>query len=730
VSATEVSARRERPAQRARRASRGGEPWPPLWLAGVHLGGLWALAFVQPLFELLENNAAFFIARDNSPGDVLIFAFAWALGPPLVATAIVGLARLVSVTLGKVVHLALLTLLAGALALQIVKGLSPRGTVVLPLALVLGAAAAAAYWRYGGVRTLLSVLGVAPAVVLALFLVFSPVRDVVIPPAEASVAAVSGAPAGQPTPVVLMIFDELPTMSLMTRRRTVDARRYPNFARLARSSTWYQNATSVSDGTYVAVPAILTGLRPHAQLPTSHAHPRNLFTLLGRTYAQHDEEPITSVCPQTLCGSRSRPRQRTRLHQLASDLSIVEKHLIYPKDMADKLPPIDRDWEDFQSDAGNRDLAAAADARAPVRVAPTGTGSKAIDVAGHDLPAQRVRAGLDVVRSIRPGGRRPGLWMVHYVIPHVPWRFLPDGSQYVVDGPDMPGLNDQIWNHNRFELDQAFQRHFLMLQFADRLLGNAIDRMKRTGMWDKALVIVVADHGGAVGPGESRRPVTHGNFAAVAGVPFFVKLPHQRKASVKSSFVTTLDVVPTIVKQLAIRTDWKFDGVAVDEPHTARVLRQRNGRTAKLVGDTPARFARQRDAMLAAQLRRFPSGEAGIWRVGPRPGLVGRPLSALRVQGADGESGQIANARLYGAVRPASGVIPAYITGTLSGVPPGTDLAVAINGRIRATGRAYSDHGSSRFSFMVKPQQLRRGDNRIEVLSLRGQTARALARAG
>ena len=46
----------------------------------------------------------------------------------------------------------------------------------------------------------------------------------------------------------------------------------------------------------------------------------------------------------------------------------------------------------------------------------------------------------------------------------------------------------------------------LMLRFADRLLGDAIDQMKRSGLWDKALVIVVADHGGAVGPGESRRP--------------------------------------------------------------------------------------------------------------------------------------------------------------------------------------------------------------------------------
>ena len=152
-------------------------------------------------------------------------------------------------------------------------------------------------------------------------------------------------------------------------------------------------------------------------------------------------------------------------------------------------------------------------------------------MAGDDLPAQRVNEARRVVKTMGDPGTKPGLWMVHNVIPHVPWRFLPDGSQYVVEGPTMPGLNDQNWGRNRYLLDQAFQRHLLMTRFADRLLGEAIDRMQRSGLWDKALVIVVADHGGAIGPGESRRPVTKQNFPQVGSVPFFVKLPGQEKAA-------------------------------------------------------------------------------------------------------------------------------------------------------------------------------------------------------
>jgi hypothetical protein len=696
--------------------------WPPLWLCGVHLAALWTIAFVEPLFDLLGKNAAFFVARDNTSGDVLIFAFVWALGPPLAATLIVALARAVNERLGRVVHLGFVTALAAVLLLQVVKGLSPHASVVGPLAVVLGLVAAAAYARFAGLRSFVSILGVAPIVVLALLLVFSPVKDVVFPSSDASAAA-SGAPASNPVPVVLMIFDELPTPSLMTASEHVDAQRYPNFARLARTATWYKNASSVSDGTYVAVPAILTGKRPQAELPTSHSYPDNLFTLVGRTYAQHDQEPITHVCPDSLCGQRQRQSQHKRLSSLANDLSIVERRLLLPKGMADKLPPIDRDWEDFNSDAGNDGLAAAA--KNTAEATKTAPGEAPIRVAGNDLPSTRVKQGRAVVQTMKPGGRKPGLWMVHYVIPHVPWRFLPDGSQYVVSGPTMPGLNDQTWGSNRFLLDQAFQRHLEMLRFGDRLLGDAIDQMQRTGLWNKALVIVVADHGGAVGPKESRRPVTKENFPQVGSVPFFVKLPGQRTGSIKTTLVTTLDVVPTIAKVLGIHNGWHFDGKPVDEPHHPRQLLQRNGRLAKLVGVTPQDFLRRRDAEVQARDARWPAGLAGIWKIGPRPDLVGKPLSSLAV--TPGGGAFLNNAALYRHVKPTSGVIPAYVTGSTKGVRAGTALAVAINGTIRATGVAYREHGAPRFSMLVPPHSLRRGRNQVEVLAVSGDSARELA---
>ena len=62
----------------------------------------------------------------------------------------------------------------------------------------------------------------------------------------------------------------------------IGARRFPPFASLARDATWYRNATTVTDHTSRAVPAILSGERSdNDKLPVTSDYPDNLFTLLG-----------------------------------------------------------------------------------------------------------------------------------------------------------------------------------------------------------------------------------------------------------------------------------------------------------------------------------------------------------------------------------------------------------------------------------------------------------------
>ena len=168
------------------------------------------------------------------------------------------------------------------------------GLAALVTAGLLGAAAAVLYLRAKAMQTFLTFLVAAPVIFLALFLFDSPVSKLVFPEkAEAKTVAVDSR-----TPVVVVVFDEFPTVSLMNRSQRVDAVRFPNFASLAKNAVWFRSSTTVHPHTEQAVPAILTGQLPkQGALPIFADHPQNLFTFLGGSYQLNVVEALTHLCP-------------------------------------------------------------------------------------------------------------------------------------------------------------------------------------------------------------------------------------------------------------------------------------------------------------------------------------------------------------------------------------------------------------------------------------------------
>jgi hypothetical protein len=83
---------------------------------------------------------------------------------------------------------------------------------------------------------------------------------------------------------------------------------------------------------------------------------------------------------------------------------------------------------------------------------------------------------------------------------------------------------------------------------------------------------------------------------------------------------------------------------------------------------------------------------------------------------------EIANAALLDDVDPAAGIVPTRVTGWLHGSPPGAtrDVAVAVNGRIRAVGRSFHLRGRRPefFSLLVPESALRFGHNDVQVLEV------------
>jgi hypothetical protein len=115
--------------------------------------------------------------------------------------------------------------------------------------------------------------------------------------AERRVAADRGRP-----PVVMIVFDEFSTISLLDSRGRIDAAHYPGFAALARDATWFPYATASLDETGRAMRSLFTSRTTFRWVRPNYAnHPHNLFTLLGRRYRMEASEETSSFCPRRLC---------------------------------------------------------------------------------------------------------------------------------------------------------------------------------------------------------------------------------------------------------------------------------------------------------------------------------------------------------------------------------------------------------------------------------------------
>ena len=112
---------------------------------------------------------------------------------------------------------------------------------------------------------------------------------------------------GKP-PVVLLVFDEFPTDLLLGPDGRIDAGRYPAFADLARSSSWFPNASTTYDSTPKAIPQIIDGHFPRpGGSPDCRGHPRSLYDVFGRKgYAIAASRRPPRSAHRAVCGRAAR----------------------------------------------------------------------------------------------------------------------------------------------------------------------------------------------------------------------------------------------------------------------------------------------------------------------------------------------------------------------------------------------------------------------------------------
>ncbi len=124
-----------------------------------------SFAIAEPLFDLLGRNAAFFVARQSSPSDVLLLAIGLSILPPVFFVIPGGLARLLGKLIQRTVHTVILAGLGALILLPVMKswgGFLGYGAMIISF--LLGLAGTLLYLKLRSRR--FSLIFLSPAAIL------------------------------------------------------------------------------------------------------------------------------------------------------------------------------------------------------------------------------------------------------------------------------------------------------------------------------------------------------------------------------------------------------------------------------------------------------------------------------------------------------------------------------------------------------------------------------------
>ncbi len=512
-------------------------------------------------------------------------------------------------------------------------------------------------------------------------------------------------PVKRPVPVVMVVFDEFSGLSLQDEKREIDAGRFPQFARLAKSSHWYRNATTNCGETIDALPALLSGLLPNAaRKPIARDYPQNLLQLIqdSQQYEMVVFEPVSRLCDEGINDYRRHPGSvLEQLGTLSLTALCVYPHLVTAKDSLLPMPNIPKPWFGLSHPQSSS------------RERRQGLIQYYWD-ADRDM---QINHYLDCVTN----RELPEFYFMHVVLPHYPWQFLPSGNYYCSQPTDVPlGSLDESWMQNELLCAQAWQKYVLQIGYMDRWLGRLLDRLNEEGLFDECLLIVTADHGVSFMPGHSRRQPDGENLAEIMSIPLFIKLPGQTEGKIVDRNVETIDVFPTAAAVLEHSLEQPVDGASLlDESAAARPRK-----TITFDGKETIAEAKFPQAVKALKRQQRILGTSTtknrLFRMGPRVDWIGKPLSEFTII----EGKQIADIRdqRKSKLIEDGQLVPLLIDGQVRDfdeeAKPIT-LVAATDGVIRATTFTYSGiNRPGRFELFMPEEETLKSEGKYDLFAV------------
>lgn len=562
---------------------------------------LLTVAVAQPLLQLYSENVAVFAAANYEGAVVVWFALFVLLVPPLVLTAIDGLALYALPRIEKYVHNFLVFVGFWAVTAVVFRSVTFGPWVVDAMFTgVIASVLLVAYMRWALVKSWITMLSPVSLLVAGVFALSA--QSVIVPP-DAEVIDIkrstSTTIAGSGTPqeevsVLWITLDEAPLFSILNSKGQVNAERFPGFAELAASSTWYRNVVATSQTTTDAVPAMLTGKFPKSNVgPVLANHPKNLFTLMNGHLSMDAHEVVTALCPRKVCSKISvsggshiaQPngaseststtvvendielsKSRTPFSSFLKDATVVVGHKILPKGLREKLPAIDEGWGGFGNADKVDDIEETVDTTVPAGPTTTvplteETQEKADNTTVTEWEDGGPQTQIPVIEGViqrAAQADRPTLHFVHALLPHRPWVLAPDMRASAQLPADKRSI--QVLDGRRDRL----QIHLSQYVAADNVISNMVTTMKKSANWKRTMIIVTADHGITFQQGEKHRETVNvkspGTLEDLYRVPLFIKYPDQSEPVVSDCTASPVDLLATVSAVTGIDAGWTTDG--------------------------------------------------------------------------------------------------------------------------------------------------------------------------
>ncbi len=441
-------------------------------------------------------------------------------------------------------------------------------------------------------------------------------------------------------PIVVVVFDELPTHSLLDAEGDIDAALVPHFAELAATSTWARGASTVATRVLESVPALLTGRMPPPQrtLAIRAEYPESLFTWLEGEYALHVREPQSLLGPTRLDAegqARWLNEVRNDRYEGLDQVEVLDAFL----------------GEMVQREAG------------------------------------------------REGSRKPTLDFIHLTLPYAPWRYAASGRTY--QPRRFVGNVGGVWVEDETPIEDAWRRHLAEVRLADAMLGRLVETLEQTGRFSESLVVVTATYGAGFWPGESRRTASAtAHPEDVLLVPLFVKVPGQTKGGVSDAVVHSIDVLPTLVDVLGRAAPFAMEGCSLfdascERPTEREAMRLDGSPQARTIDRYPADLHHRR-ATLERKHALFPdvAHVDRSWPAGRFDDWIGAAVGEVDVVAAE-PSGTWAfdrSARDWlRAKRSGPRFVGTVDLGEAAEDAPPPWIAIALNGRLEAIAPATPD---------------------------------------